>query len=274
VLVLQGEEPELGDVSPTALEAWQEATARIDAIEERRQIPYLLVAIPTEVRARELKMTLAELDAALLPALSASAAELAAEVDALRAAVGNARTLTIQSGVGHRLTLDISGRHWLRDVGTLQLAGVPEGVQPVHNLPAGSLYTTVVESATTGSSRIPELASARDVVLRFVDGRIVAIEADQGGEQLTAMFDRHSGEPRRVSHLGIGVNRHVASPVGWPLVDEHRRGTLFLAFGENRYLGGANTSSLNLDVVIPNAKLLADDCIIATEGNLSLTPDD
>jgi len=45
-------------------------------------------------------------------------------------------------------------------------------------------------------------------------------------------------------------------PIGWTLVDEHLPGCVFMALGENRYMGGQNISSLNVDLLVgPDALL-------------------
>ena len=90
----------------------------------------------------------------------------------------------------------------------------------------------------------------------------------QGKADLDALFARHSGEARRVSHVGIGLNPHLRREIGWTLVDEHRHGNLLLAMGENRYLGGANQSSLNVDFALPTVTLLADSQVIVVDGTL------
>ena len=82
----------------------------------------------------------------------------------------------------------------------------------------------------------------------------------------SAMFDRHTGEARRISHVGVGLNPYLRRPVGWTLVDEHLHGSLFVALGENRYLGGENASSLNVDFAVPGATLLVDDRIVVDAG--------
>lgn len=138
------------------------------------------------------------------------------------------------------------------------------------NLPSGSVYTTVRESATQGSLWLPQAGQAREVVLHFVEGRIVAIDAASAGDWLAAMHDRHSGEPRRVSHIGIGLNPYLAQTIGWTLVDEHQHGSVFIALGENRYLGGQNASSLNVDYAIPGATVLVDDRLIVAQGRVAL----
>lgn len=266
VLVLVGEEPER-DVPSTARDAWRQAVDRLTTAEERRHLPYLLMAVPTEARAREFGMTLTDLESIVLPALLATPQELESARDRVLVLLHPARTLTIRSAAGE-LRLTLAARPWLSDAGTLPATSVaPGGVQPVNNLPAGAIYTTVLEEATQGSIRVP-WAGARDVTLHFMDGRVMAIDAAEGKAELEALFARHSGEARRVSHVGIGLNPYLRRDIGWTLIDEHRHGNLLLAIGENRYLGGANQSSLNVDFALPAATLLADGHMIVADGVL------
>jgi leucyl aminopeptidase (aminopeptidase T) len=266
VLVLEGADSDV-DTEQPAVEAWRVATDRLVQIEEDRRLPYLLIAIPTEARAEQCGTRLDLLENALIPALTAPPDELKRETDRLERILEGAGTLTVETGT-HKLLLDISGRHWMHDAGEMPSSNGPDGVQPALNLPAGSVYITVNETATSGTLYLPEAASAVDVVLEFSDGRITRIRASNGADALTAMFDRHSGEPRRVSHIGIGLNPRLHTPVGWPLVDEHRHGAVFIAFGENRYLGGQNESSLNVDFVVPAGTLIADDRTIVERGTV------
>ncbi len=267
VLVVAGEERG-GDVPRAARDAWRHAVDRLTDAEERRRLPYLLMAAPTEARARECGMTLAALEDIVLPALLATPQEVGREIDRVLGRLRAARTLTIRSAAGE-LHLTLAARPWLSDAGALPVTGVsPDGVQPVNNLPAGAVYTTVLEEATHGSIGVPQVAEARDVTLHFASGRVVAIDAAEGKADLEALFARHSGEARRVSHVGIGLNPHLRREVGWTLVDEHRHGNLLLAMGENRYLGGVNQSSLNVDFALPTATLLADSQAIVVDGTL------
>lgn len=104
------------------------------------------------------------------------------------------------------------------------------------------------------------------ITLRFEDGGVAKVEAGAGAETVQAMFDRHSGDANRISHIGIGLNPYLRRSFAWPLVDEHVHGALFVAFGENRYLGGENASSLNVDFAIPGATLLVDDRDVVDAG--------
>jgi leucyl aminopeptidase (aminopeptidase T) len=100
--------------------------------------------------------------------------------------------------------------------------------------------------------------------------RIVAIEAAHGADALARWLDGHTGEPRRVSHIGVGLNPHLRTPIGWTLVDEHIAGVLFLALGENRYMGGQNASSLNHDFALFDASLWVDDFLVVSKGELQI----
>jgi leucyl aminopeptidase (aminopeptidase T) len=266
VIALEGHEPDL-DVDQATLDAWRRATERLVQIEEGRKLPILILAVPTSPRASRNGVTLAAMENHVLPALEIAPAELKREIEKARNALNGAETLTVRTGE-HQLHLDISGRTWLQDAGEFPDQERSGGVQPVLNLPAGSVYTTVNEGAASGTLALPQAGDATEVLLEFTNGRVSNISAASGAESLSNMFDQHTGEPRRISHIGIGLNPRLRASIEWPLVDEHRHGALFIAFGENRYLGGENESSLNVDFVIPSGTLLADGRTVVERGSL------
>ncbi len=268
IVTLQGAARAASDVPAARIDAWEAATQRIEQIEEERRVPILVVASPTERRAQQLGLTYEALEAIVLPALAVSAAQLQGEITRVLAMAAGGRRLTIRTGEGHALHLDQGDRVWLSDDGTIDDADRARGAI-VSNLPAGSIYTTVLEDQTHGSLYLAVAGEARDVVLTFEAGRIVDIQAASGAEALGRFLDSHSGEPRRVSHIGIGLNPYLAAPIGWTLVDEHVHGALFLALGENRYMGGQNVSSLNYDYVIPAATLLVGGRAIVEDGTVT-----
>ncbi len=267
VLVLQGESPRAGDTeaTPEATLAWRRATGRLGALEEERRLPFLLVGVPTKAQAAELGVTLAELEEAMLPSLAASADELQREIRRVLDVVSGGRRLTILTGEDRALHLTLGNRPWLDDDGEITVEDRERG-GVVSNLPAGSVYTTVVEDATFGSLRLPQAEGESDVVLHFADGDVTRIVAASGGDALRALFARHTGDARRVGHIGIGLNPRLHRLLGWVLPDEHVHGCLFVSLGENRYMGGQNASSLNVDFVVPNATLLVDDRVIVQDG--------
>ncbi len=269
VLVLAGARPDLSLVSKERLDTWDQAQYQLGVIEEDRRLPYLVVAIPTEKRAKQLGLAYKKLEETLLPALGASVEELQHEIKQILSRASTGQAITIHSGDNCVLHLEHGDRIWLSDDGYIDETDRREGAI-VSNLPAGSVYTTVIEDKTRGSLWLPRAGEATDVVCHFTAGRIVDIEAASGADLLTRELDSHTGEPRRVSHIGLGLNPYLHTPTGWTIVDEHIHGYLFIALGENRYMGGQNESSLNVDYALANATLLVDDQTIVLKGKVTM----
>lgn len=266
VIVLAGAMPDFTQVPAEPFAAWQTAEQRLTEIEEARQLPYLLVAVPTRQKAAQLGLEAEALESLLLPALAVGINALQERIGQMLHQLQGGAVLTVYSGESI-LTLKLANRPWLSDDGHIDDADRARGAI-VSNLPAGSVYTTVDESQTSGALWLPQAGPAQDVTLTFANGRIAHIDAAAGAAELSALFDQHSGEPRRIGHIGIGLNPKLRRPIGWTLVDEHVPGHLFISFGENRYMGGANASSLNVDFALPGATLRVDGRSLIVEGKL------
>ena len=240
-----GDSPSFDGVDLARRSAWLQAVARVESVLEARRVPLVVVAVPTHQRASALGCDLAALDAAVLPAIAVDTDELLARVDALLAVVAASSGITIGSP-GCELTMSTAGRAWIADAGTATADG------KVVNLPAGSIYTTVVEDSVEGTIRLDELSGCADVVLTFRAGRVASFAAGAGDARaIEAMFATSTGEPGRISHVGVGLNPRVGPGArGWVLVEENAAGSAYIALGENRYLGGANESSLNIDAIV------------------------
>lgn len=247
--------------------AWEKAVTRLTELEESRRLPVLLVAIPTEKGAKDLGLSLEGLEAILLPSMAAAQEQLQAEIERALAIARRGRLFSLQTGDGCTLYLNQGDRRWLTDDGVIDAADRAQGAV-VSNLPAGSIYTTVLETETSGELFLPKAGPAKYVTLRFANGRVVEIDGESGVEALQKFLDSHSGEPRRVGHIGIGLNPLLEWALGWTLIDEHVRGHMFICLGENRYMGGQNRSSLNIDFAIPGATLVVENRMIASQGKI------
>jgi len=268
VISFNGGIPNFALATPAALAAWQQMDEAITALEERRQLPILVVAVPNQQRADLLSIPLHELEAYMMPAHLLSIAESQQLIDKALAAVAG-HHITINTGQAHTLHLYQGDRYWHGDDGVIDERD-RQHKTIVSNLPAGSVYTTIHETLTHGSLYLPKVFEASEVVFHFAAGRITQIEAAHHAEQVAAWLDGHSGEPRRISHIGIGLNPQLRQPIGWTIVDEHVMGALFLALGENRYMGGQNESSLNHDFALHGASLQVDGRVIVQDGRLNV----
>jgi leucyl aminopeptidase (aminopeptidase T) len=161
----------------------------------------------------------------------------------------------------------VPGRPLHSDDGRIDAADQAAGAI-VTNLPAGSVYTTVDESATRGNFWLANAGPANDVTLTFEEGRIVEIKARSGAERLIEILNSHSGESRRLGHVGVGLNPVIHDFIGWTIFDEHRSGAVFLSLGENRYMGGRNESSLNIDFVVRDATFVVGSSTLVERGKV------
>ncbi|MGE0538548.1 MAG: aminopeptidase [Dehalococcoidia bacterium] len=218
VLVLQGADLDLATAPGPARDAWTSAVHRLVELEDERRLPFLLVAVPTPERAEVLSLPFDALESRLLPALAATVEELQRPIERTLARLREGSTLTLRGADGCELRMSTTGRHWLADDGLIDAEDRRRGGH-VSNLPAGSVYSTVVENSVVGQLRLPPASGTGDVRLTFEGGRIVAVAGD-GRDRFESLLMQHSGDRDRISHIGIGLNPYLREAVGWPLVGQ------------------------------------------------------
>lgn len=254
----------LPQVPQAALDQIQIARAVMEEVETRRALPFLAVAVPTDRLARLLGRKLDVPDTAVR---TASSVPLHVTRRMIKTALSRAARdpLTVRTA-NCELRLRRGDRQWLTDDGHISAADRAAGAV-VSNLPCGSIYTTVLEDSVEGTVRVPELAGARDVVLTFTAGRVVAAEGP-GAQAVLPWLATFDAAAAQISHIGLALNPECPGDTGWTILDEHHAGAVFLALGENRYMGGANASTLNRDIALPHATLLAGNVPLTIAGQL------
>ena len=244
----------LDGVDDEALALWSAAQERLTAAEDARRLPSLSVAVPTPAQAARLGIAFEVLEEMLFAANTVSLLDLQDDMLRIQRQLEQAEAYVIRSGSNCELRV-VRGEHpLLSDDGYIDEADQACGAV-VSSLPAGLVYFTVLEDQAEGSLYLPIAGEACDVTLHFERGRIVRVEAAEGAAAFGDFLDAHSSEARRISHIGIGANRALRQPIGWPEVDERVRGMMFVALGENRHLGGSNASSLNVAFLVPEASI-------------------
>ena len=246
LIVLGGWLMDLDGLPELSVRAWSAAVGRVERALEARHVPTVVVAIPTELVAARLGSSLAAIDALVFPSILSSADEMSVPIGRLVEALAVARTVTVSTAAG-TIEFERGDRPIMVDDGIIDEDDIALGAV-VSNLPAGSVYWTVIEDATRGAVRISDGA-----MLDFDrDGRVT--------------FGPYEGE--RVSHLGVATNPRVGDPIGWTIVDEHRPGAVFLALGENRYMGGENESTINVDLLVDTPTVRIGDVVVVDRGRL------
>jgi len=142
------------------------------------------------------------------------------------------------------------------------------------NLPAGEAYIAPVEGTSNGVVVVDGaigdtgvLSSEDTITIDIRDGYAVRISGEKSAKRLTELMEPHGKEAMNVAELGIGTN-YKAKLIGNILEDEKVRGTVHIAFGDNRSMGGNVRVASHLDGIILKPTLFLDDKIIMKDGKL------
>ncbi len=233
---------------------WNAARARLHAIEQARNLPTLVVAVPTERKAAELGIALAQLREIIERAQSATLPDLQREIEKLLFACESADKLIIRTGDHHELHLRRRNRLWVWDDGYVDPEDLTRGARVAH-LPAGALVTTLEEDAAQGTLHLASLG----VTLRIAQGQVAHVDAPAEARGTVADLFVAEGQTLPLSYLVLGANPALRKRTGWSLVDQHCWHTVTLGFGNNRHWGGKHDAPIYLDVPLEGASLLIDD---------------
>lgn len=247
---------------PERLQAWNQAVGVLLHQQESRGVPNCMIAHPGAVPQDELLVSRGDIYRTMENAIDVDMNELDRHVRSVKQIIADASVLEMRTPNGGRLECQLGGRPVFENDGRLNSL--------VLNLPFGAISFTVPETTVQGSICIERWRDAHDLTLTFVDGRISGISAANSPKSFTDFVGTHSGHRDRISHIGIGVNPGIHSPTGNIGVDECKSGMLFFALGENRYLGGKNESTLNMDLTCPGATVFAGSRCIVRDGRLTL----
>ncbi|NHJ24463.1 MAG: aminopeptidase [Candidatus Lokiarchaeota archaeon] len=135
------------------------------------------------------------------------------------------------------------------------------------NLPAGELYTPPYEKAGEGTLYCPltrdRLSNKiiKNITLPFKEGKLLIdkVSADENLEDLVKTFKQSEEIDKKnnlkelrtynVGELGIGCNPEITKAIGYILTDEKINGSVHLAFGSNKMMGGSSVSQIHWDFV-------------------------
>jgi aminopeptidase len=221
---------------------------------------------PTPAQARALGVPWETFAHAFWRALDVDYRLLRERAERVCAVLAKADTVQVRSPKGTDLSMRIAGRPLDQDVGVVSVAS------PLSNLPAGEVCVAPLEDGADGRV-VFDLAfwdgrRIEDLEVEFVHGRCHALGAAQGLEIFTGTLASASGAADVIGELGIGLNPEVTEATGHMLTDEKILGTIHIAVGENRLLGGVNESSLHWDLLVMQASIAADGVPILVDGRL------
>lgn len=173
----------------------------------------------------------------------------------------------ITTAKGMDVTLDISGREGHADTGLNHNPG------DFSNLPAGEGYIAPVEGKSDGviviDGSMAGIGKLEDEELIAVikDGFATKISGGKAAKRLLSLIEPFGKLALNVAELGIGTN-DKAQVTGNVLEDEKSMGTIHIAFGDNKSMGGVIRVASHLDGVIMQPTVYVDGTLIMRDGEL------
>ncbi len=167
---------------------------------------------------------------------------------------------------GTDITMSLRGRKGLADTGIAHKRGA------FTNLPAGEAYIAPTEGTANGAIVVDGSMSGagltrRTVTMHVKNGNVVRFEGGREAKIIQRLVKGAGKGATNIAELGIGTNPK-ARVTGNTLEDEKAIGTVHMAIGDNRSMGGRVTVPLHLDAVMLRPTLTIDGKLILKNGKL------
>lgn len=178
--------------------------------------------------------------------------------------LNGADTAHITSEAGTDLTVSLSGRAAMADTGDLGGKGA------FGNLPCGEACISPVEGTGEGTLVIDGvifgvgMMKDSPLTLKINGGRITDVLGVYR-EAFRSFVSRYDSNAASVAEFGIGTNEtcHIQNNV---LVDEKVFGTVHIACGNNKFIGGTQMSNIHYDMIIERPTVYLDEKCIIRDG--------
>lgn len=172
----------------------------------------------------------------------------------------------VTAPAGTDITMPIAGRSPHASSGILRERG------QWGNLPTGEAYLAPVEGQSQGVVVVDGSMASVGMVdepirIVVVDGYATAITGGASARRLIELLEPHGPDARTVAEFGIGTNDR-AILTGVILEDEKVMGTIHVAFGDNKSMGGSVRVASHLDGLIRQPSVWFDNRQVMRDGEL------
>ena len=192
--------------------------------------------------------------------------EIAARTFRICELMRTTKVIRVKAPAGTDITMPIEGREAHASSGVFRDKGL------YGNLPTGEAYLAPLEGRSNGVVVVDgSMASVGmvDEPIRITvrDGYATDITGGESARRLIALLEPHGKDGRTVAEFGIGTN-DKAILTGVILEDEKVMGTIHIAFGDNKSMGGSVRVASHLDGLIKQPTVWFDDRMIMEGGRL------
>jgi leucyl aminopeptidase (aminopeptidase T) len=179
-----------------------------------------------------------------------------------------AKQARVLTEIGTDIAMSIEGREWEEDTGIVREPGA------FTNLPAGEAYLAPVEGTAEGRIVVDGSCAGIGVVetpitISVKGGLATDIAGDKEAEALKKLIAPFGDKGKNIAELGIGTN-DKAKLVGSTLEDEKVMGTVHIALGDNKSMGGKVSVPSHLDLILKVPTLIVDGKEIIKAGKWTI----
>lgn len=172
--------------------------------------------------------------------------------------------IRVTTSLGTDITMPIKGREAHASSGLFREKGL------WGNLPTGESYLAPLEGLSNGVVVVDGSMASVGMVntpIKIIvkDGYATEITGGDEAKRLRELLEPHGKDAYTVAEFGIGTN-DKAILTGKILEDEKVMGTIHIAFGDNKSMGGSVRVASHLDGLIKQPTVWFDDNMIMKDG--------
>lgn len=203
----------------------------------------------------------------MIRGLNADYKKIAALTIKLTDILTNTRIVKVTAPNGTDITMDISTRKGHASKGLFHAKGESG------NLPTGEAYIAPLEGKSNGVFVVDGsmagigMIKGRPIKIVVEDGYAVEISGGAQANKLNSILQDYDMQARNIAEFGIGTN-DKAKLSGLLLEDEKVMGTIHIAIGDNKSMGGLVNVPIHLDGVVKKPTVYFDGKMIMKKGKL------
>jgi len=202
----------------------------------------------------------------MIRGMNADYKKIAALTLKLKKRLEKTKIVHVTTAKGTDITMPIANRKIIPSKGLFHKKG--EG----GNLPTGEAFVAPIEGKTEGvfvaDGSFAGVGILKNVIkVKVEKGLATEISGGKEAEKLWKMISKFGDKGRNIAEFGIGTN-DKAKLSGMLLEDEKVLGTVHIALGDNKTMGGKVHVPLHLDGVIKQPNVYFDGKLIMEKGKL------
>ncbi|MBN2572240.1 MAG: aminopeptidase [Ignavibacteriales bacterium] len=203
----------------------------------------------------------------MIRGLSADYKKISALCIKLQKIMEKVKIVRVIAPSGTDITMDISGRKVIPSKGLFHKKGESG------NLPTGETYVAPIEGKSNGVFVVDGSMSGIGVLskekirIEVKNGLAVKISGGLKAKKLGTIIKKYGKPAQNIAEFGIGTNDKTKLS-GNLLEDEKVLGTVHIALGDNKSMGGKVNAPIHLDGLIKSPTVYFDNKMIMQNGKL------